>query len=82
MNPTEKSDAKLVALSLEDPEHFGALMDRYEKKLARYIKRLSGFDQLSVEDVLQEAFIKIYQNLNNFDPDLSFSSSVKKIRKE
>lgn len=73
-NLKEKSDSELVALAIKNPDHFGQLVERYEKKLFRYVRRLSGMEAESAEDVLQEAFIKIYTNLNDFDQDLSFSS--------
>ena len=73
-NLKEKSDSELVALAIENPNHYGHLVERYEKKLFRYVRRLSGMETESAEDVLQEAFIKIYSNLNDFDQDLSFSS--------
>lgn len=70
----EKSDSQLVALTLKNQDHFEHLVDRYEKKLGRYVRRLSGLESESIEDVLQEAFIKIYVNLNDYDPNYSFSS--------
>ena len=70
----EKSDAQLVKLSLKDSDHFGQLVARYEKKLLRYVRRLSGLDTQSIEDILQEVFVKIYINLNDFDPTFEFSS--------
>ncbi len=71
---TRKTDEQLVAASLKDKNTFAELVQRYEQKLSRYIKRLTNLNSQSVEDILQEAFIKIYKNLNNFDPTLSFSS--------
>jgi RNA polymerase sigma-70 factor (ECF subfamily) len=70
----EKSDSQLVALALKNQDHFEHLVDRYEKKLSRYVRRLTGLDIESIEDVLQESFIKIYVNLNDYDPNYSFSS--------
>ena len=69
-----KSDSQLVALSIKNQNYFEHLVDRYEKKLTRYVRRLTGLEAESIEDILQEAFIKIYVNLNNYDPDYSFSS--------
>jgi len=68
------SDQALVQLSLKQADHFGALVDRYEKKLFRYIRRLSNLNRESAEDILQESFIKIYTHLNSFDKDLKFST--------
>lgn len=70
----EKTDAELVNLSLKNPDHFVELVNRYEKKLFRYVRRLSGLESESIEDVLQEAFIKVYTNLNDYNPNFNFSS--------
>lgn len=69
----EKSDSQLVLLALKNQNAFGYLVSRYEKKLKRYVRRLSGLDSESIEDILQEAFMKIYINLNDYDPHHSFS---------
>ena len=74
-----KTDAELVALTLKDQEVFLHLVNRYQDKLFRYIRRITGVSMECAEDILQEAFIKIYRNLNDFDPDLSFSSWVYRI---
>jgi len=73
------SDIQLVNLSLEDSEHFYCLLKRYEKKLLYYIQRLLSVDLSTCEDILQEVFIKIYQNLNAFDTSLKFSSWIYRI---
>jgi len=73
------TDAELVALTLNDQEVFLYLVNRYEAKLLRYIRRITGLSMECAEDILQEVFIKIYRNLNDFDPDLSFSSWVYRI---
>lgn len=70
----KKSDGELVKLSLDDPDRFELIVDRYEKKLLRYVKRILGIRGSEAEDVLQNTFIKIYKNLNAFDSDLKFSS--------
>lgn len=69
-----KTDAELVALSIRDPGEYGRLIERYEKRLGRYIHRIMGFNRECKEDVLQEVFLKIYLNLNDFDKSFSFSS--------
>lgn len=70
----QKTDEELVALSIDDAEQFGRLVERYEARLFRYIRRISGFTKELAEDVLQEVFMSIHENLNNFDQNLSFSS--------
>jgi RNA polymerase sigma-70 factor, ECF subfamily len=70
---SHKTDIELVKLALKNVEAFGYLIERYEQKLLRYIYRLTGVQENS-EDILQEAFLKIYTNLNSFDTHLSFSA--------
>lgn len=75
----EKSDLELVKLTLIDQENFLYLVNRYEKKLLRFIQRISGLGLDDAQDLLQEIFIKVYQNLNDFDQDLKFSSWLYRI---
>jgi len=70
----EKTDEELVLLALSDQDVFLYLMRRYEKKLLSYISRITNVNRDEAEDILQDAFIKIYQNLNDFDAELKFSS--------
>ncbi len=75
----EKSDEELVKLTLEHQEFFLYLIKRYEEKLLSYILRISNIRREEAEDVLQDVFIKIYQNLNDFDTELKFSSWIYRI---
>lgn len=51
---------------------FGTLVERYEAKLARYgTKFLSSRDDIT--DLVQDAFIRAYQNIQSFDASLRFS---------
>ena len=79
LDKSELSDEQLVQSTLGNQENFLFLMKRYEVKLLRYIKRISNFSHEESEDILQEAFIKTYRNLNNFDKDLKFSSWIYRI---
>ena len=67
-------DDELVHRSLQNIEYFACLFERYEKKLIRYILRISSLSTEEADDVLQEAFLKIWKNLNKFDSSLRFSS--------
>lgn len=77
-DPTEdrshQSDRELLLLSREQPEAFGVLMERYEQPLRRYLMRLTGWGNEEVGDILQEAFIKMYRHLNDYDEELKFST--------
>ena len=70
----DKTDNELAALTLENEENFLYLMERYEQKLLRYVRRFTGVSHECAEDILQESFFKIYRNLNDFDTNLKFSS--------
>jgi RNA polymerase sigma-70 factor (ECF subfamily) len=73
------TDEAVVIAALADKEQFGVLMDRYEAKLRRYIARLGIRNPDDQLDVLQDIFIKVYRNLNGFDPKLKFSSWIYRI---
>jgi RNA polymerase sigma-70 factor (ECF subfamily) len=80
MDPLETAtDAEVVARTLVDTSAFTLLVERYEEKLVRYIRRLGIRNAEDGEDVLQEIFIKVYKNLNAFDSSLSFSSWIYRI---
>jgi RNA polymerase sigma-70 factor (ECF subfamily) len=73
------SDEELVELTLKDKEYFGYLVERYESKLTRYIRRLGVRNEEDQLDVLQEVFLKAYRNINGFDIKLKFSSWIYRI---
>lgn len=73
------TDQELVALTLANQENFYYLVERYKGKLLIYIRRLTNVNQEDAEDILQDVFIKVYLNLNEFDQDLKFSSWIYRI---
>lgn len=73
------SDKELVSRSLMERAFFGEIVERYEARLGRYIARLGVVDPDDRDDVLQNVFIKVYKNLNNFDQSLSFSAWIYRI---
>ena len=73
------SDTELVKLTLVNQDNFVYLVDRYKGKLSSYIKRLTNANNEDAEDILQEVFIKVYLNLNDFNKDLKFSSWIYRI---
>ena len=61
-----------------DTEAFGELVTRYEKKLARYgTKFLSNPEDIT--DLVQDVFLKAYQNMKRFDATLKFSPWIYRI---
>jgi RNA polymerase sigma-70 factor (ECF subfamily) len=73
------SDEELVQKTQQDIDAFGEIIDRYEQKLFRYIARISHFSQEETEELLQEIFVKAWQNLKDFDGTQKFSSWVYRI---
>jgi RNA polymerase sigma-70 factor (ECF subfamily) len=70
----ESSDVEIVEKAKSNPDSFGILVKRYSQRLFRYVKRISYFTDPDIEDILQEAFIKAYRNLNDFDTTMKFST--------
>lgn len=81
MEPTKTpnnslSDEELVSLVLRDQSAFALLIKRYQDKISHYIRRITNVRDEDAEDLLQEIFLKVYLNLNDFDLDLKFSSWI------
>jgi RNA polymerase sigma-70 factor (ECF subfamily) len=69
----------LVAMALRDCNAYGLLVMRYEVPLSRYAGRLLGHNAQAVDDVLQEAFIKAYVNLRDYDRTRAFGPWIYRI---
>lgn len=78
-NLQEKSDEDLVKLALENRDDFLYLVNRYKNKLYGYIRKITNISAEDGEDILQDIFLKVYLNLNDFDADLKFSSWIFRI---
>lgn len=76
---SSQNDVELLRRARKDPEVFGVLMERYEKPLKRYLMRLTGWGSEEISDILQEAFIKAYRHLNDYDETLKFSTWMYRI---
>ena len=74
-----KSDEEIVKMALADQENFLFIIKRYKEKLFNYIRRITNMETEDAEDILQEVFIKVYLNLNDFDTSLKFSSWIYRI---
>lgn len=60
-------DEHILEASREDPRLFGLLVDRYEPSFLRVAQRVVKSPE-EAEDVVQEAFVKIYRFARHFDP--------------
>jgi len=72
-------DKDLVKKSLLDSFYFSCLYYRYETELQRYIKRISNVSEEEISDILQESFIKIWKNLNDYNNEITLSSWIYRI---
>lgn len=77
--PPADDDASLVEAALRDHQAYAGLVRRYEPRLRRYVRRLLGTLAQSTDDVLQDAFIRAYLNLNDYDPARPFSPWIYRI---
>ena len=69
-------DGQLVAAHLAGhPSAFNELYGRYHDKLVHFIARKTG-DRDRAEDLVQEAFIRVYRHLHRFDQSKKFSTWV------
>jgi RNA polymerase sigma-70 factor, ECF subfamily len=74
-----QTDEQLMERVAKEREVFACLIERYEDKLRRYMRRLMPGLGDDADDLLQEIFIKAYVNAHGFDTSLSFSSWIYRI---
>lgn len=61
----DKSDSELLSLSINHPSAFGIIVERYQKEFLRKITYILK-DREEAEDIVQDAFVKIYMNASKF----------------
>jgi len=75
-----KTDEEIVKLvSLGNSELYGVVMERYQEAMFRYVRRVINQVDEEVEDLVQEVFIKGYENIQSFDGTKKFSSWLYRI---
>ncbi|HUO50431.1 MAG TPA: RNA polymerase sigma factor [Candidatus Paceibacterota bacterium] len=69
-----------IALRVQhgDADLFGELVERYEEKLMRYARKFLR-DPDDAKDIVQEVFIKAYENIQSFDATRRFSPWIYRI---
>jgi len=78
-NNPEYTDELIVARVIDgDVDEYAKIMNRYEARLHRYVVYLIH-DHTAADDVVQDSFIKAYQNLQGFNPTYKFSSWIYRI---
>jgi RNA polymerase sigma-70 factor (ECF subfamily) len=75
---TMTDEQLVIRVQSGQDEAFGELMDRYTEKLSRYGKRFLSQSEY-IEDIVQDVFIKTYQNINSFDTKRKFSPWIYRI---
>ena len=74
-----RADALLVKKTLESSDQFGSIIEKYQEPLKRYVRRIARPSPDDLDILLQDIFIKAYENLNDFDQELAFSSWIYRI---
>jgi len=77
-NESDTDEALARRVQSGDTEAFGELMGRYEAKLKRYGTKFLS-DHEDITDLVQEAFVRAYQNIRSFDTSLRFSPWIYRI---
>jgi RNA polymerase sigma-70 factor (ECF subfamily) len=74
----ESDEVIAVRVQKGDAEAFGMLVERYEEKLMRYARKFLR-DPDDAKDIVQEVFIKAYENIRSFDVSRRFSPWIYRI---
>jgi RNA polymerase sigma-70 factor (ECF subfamily) len=64
-SPDSASDAAVIAASVDDPDRFGVIFDRYHDTVFRYIARRVGSQ--SASDVTADVFVRAFRVRARFD---------------
>ncbi len=78
-NKKDIADDDIAEMVIKDPNSYKYIIERYEKKLLGYIRRILFVSKEDAEDILQDVFIKAYKNINSYDSKYSFSSWIYRI---
>jgi RNA polymerase sigma-70 factor (ECF subfamily) len=75
---SETDEQLALAVQEGDSEKFGELVERYDAKLLRYARKFL-LDPDDAQDIVQDIFIKAYENLQSFDATRKFSPWIYRI---
>lgn len=75
---TETDEVLAKKVQAGDTASFGELMHRYEARLVRYGKKYLAREE-DIEDVVQDVFLKTYENIHSYNPSYRFSPWIYRI---
>jgi RNA polymerase sigma-70 factor (ECF subfamily) len=76
---SERNDEELASLVQQgDEKAFAVLLGRYQNKLLRYGRKFLSSRE-DIEDIVQDVFIRTYQNIKSFDATRKFSPWIYRI---
>lgn len=75
---TETDEQIALAVQGGASNKFGELVERYEAKLLRYARKFL-LDPEDAQDIVQDIFIKAYENMQSFDTTRRFSPWIYRI---
>ena len=79
MNDTSVSDHELVTLAQQGSEKaYRELLGRFQRPVFSIIYRMIR-DREQAEDLAQETFVRVFNNIDRYDPRFKFSSWIFKI---
>ena len=74
MPPYEQPDSELVRqIQSGDAAAFDELMRRYKHPVVNFVFRMLG-NAHDADDVAQDVFVRLYQNLDTYRPNMTFST--------
>lgn len=73
--PTPDNTQLVAAHLAGDARAFQELVVRYRGRLLNFVNRMIG-DRERAEDLVQEAFVRVYRHLHRFDPTKKFSTWI------
>jgi RNA polymerase sigma-70 factor, ECF subfamily len=79
LNPTPPTDHELVVLAQKGSETaYRELLGRYQRPVFSLVYRMVR-DREQAEDLAQETFVRVFNNIDRYDPKYKFSSWIFKI---
>ncbi len=74
----ETDEAIALRVQAGDNDAFGELVERYQSKMMRYAQKFLR-ETDDAKDIVQDIFIKTYENIQSFDPARRFSPWIYRI---